>query len=309
MQPPDLESAPILFGTGGLFGIRTTPAEQSGAAALLMLNAGMLPCAGPFRLHVDIARAVGGLGMTSVRLDQSGKGESPARSGVTATESVLRDYDEVFAELSRSGIEHTIVLGMCSGAVDALRIAEQRHSVVGLVLLDGFVGLTAGWYLHHYAARLGNFLAHGPFARLRRLFVERPPAFDEASSSILTDLRNWGTLDLRPAYTDVLRRNAKILSIFTGDFYPYNHAGQLRKYLGADSAGENLDELFFSDADHTYTLTQHREWLVTKVCDWLQSGFGERGRRWVKCLISTVAARSSRCLSGATIFSPSAPVT
>ena len=277
MQSPALESTPILFGNSGLFGIRTTPLERSSSVGLIMLNSGMLPCAGPFRLHVELARAVSSLGFTTIRLDQSGKGESPTRPGVSVVESALLDFDEVIADLSRLGIQRTILMGMCSGAVDALRIAEQRESVVGLVLLDGFVGLTTRWHLHRFATRMRNLITHGPMYSLNRLLKRRrSPAGEVASddySPILTDLRNWGALDLRPAYTEVLRRDARILAIFTRNFFPYNHAGQLRDYISPKIGDANLEELFFDVADHTYTLTQHRDRLIALVKNWLRSEY------------------------------------
>ncbi len=277
MQSPGIESTPIIFGSSGLFGIRTTPLEGSNSIGLVMLNAGMLPCAGPFRMHVDIARAAGELGFTTVRLDQSGKGESPTRPGLSAGESVLLDYDEVIADLARLGIKQTVLMGMCSGAVDALRIADQRTSVVGLVLLDGFVGLTTRWHLQRFAVRMRNLITRGPLYSLNRLLVGRRSIADETASEedspILTDLQNWGALDLRPAYANVLRRDAKILAIFTRNFFPYNHAGQLRNYISPESGDANLEELFFEEADHTYTLPQHRDRLIALVKNWLRAGY------------------------------------
>ena len=166
---------------------------------------------------------------------------------------------------------------MCSGAVDALRIAERRESVVGLVLLDGFVGLTKRWRLIRIATRMRNLITQGPMRGLNRLLERLGPKTDEAASDdyspILTDLRNWGEMDLRPAYTSVLRRDARILAIFTGDFFPYNHAGQLRNYVSPDLGDANLEELFFEEADHTYTLPQHRRRLIALVQDWLRTGY------------------------------------
>jgi pimeloyl-ACP methyl ester carboxylesterase len=277
MQSPALESTPIIFGNSGLFGIRTTPLEPSSSVGLVMLNSGMLPCAGPFRLHVELARAVSSLGFTTVRLDQSGKGESPTRPGISVVESVLLDYDEVMADLARQGIQRTILVGMCSGAVDALRIADQRESVVGLVLLDGFVGLTTRWHLQRFATRMRNLITHGPMYTLNRLLVRRRSKADktasEEDSPILTDLQNWGALDLRPAYANVLRRDARILAIFTHNFFPYNHAGQLRNFISPKVGDANLEELFFEEADHTYTLPQHRDRLIALVKNWLRTGY------------------------------------
>jgi hypothetical protein len=286
MRPPDVNATPLLLGETGLFGIRTSPTDQASSLGLILLNAGMLPSVGPFRMNVELADAMSRLGTTALRLDQSGKGESPVRPELTPADAALLDYDEAFANLRRCGVEGTIIAGLCSGAVDALQIAAARESVVGLVLLDGYVEQTLRWHFHHRAnraalqtrrifSRLSNAISMGPRGAIERMKRKLEADSVETEAPILTDYRDWETLDLRSSYAQVLDRGVKILSIFSGTFPPYNHHGQMASFLGSDTDTHNLTEVFLQQADHTYTNTLCRRHLLETVCGWFSREFPE----------------------------------
>ena len=58
-----------------------------------------------------------------------------------------------------------------------------------------------------------------------------------------------------------------------------------------------------SEASSSGQSERWNSWLMnSRKCSSADSGLGECGSRWVKCLISTVAARNSRCLSGDVIL-------
>lgn len=262
-----------------MFGIRTEAADAGASLGLIVLNAGMLPNVGPFRLHPELSLALGDTNVCVLRLDQSGKGESPMRADLSPADAVLLDYDEAFAHLAAHGVRETVVMGLCSGAVDALRIAAVRKNVSGLVLLDGYVERTSRWRAVHLRKRLRAGLA-----RARRFLAMRPPeaqherpaeqrAGEGNDDAILADSRDWKLLDLRASYLDVLERDVKILSIFSGSFYPYNYAGQLQEFLSAGPMSAGLREVFFDDADHTYTVVTHRRQLIALIRGWLKEVF------------------------------------
>ncbi len=284
MHPSGVVSTPLLLGESGLFGIRTTPAEQPSPVGMILLNGGMLPSVGPFRMNVDLAEALSGLGAATLRLDQSGKGESPVRSELTPADAALLDYDEALANLQRCGVAQTIIAGLCSGAVDALQIAAQRESVVGLVLLDGYVEQTLRWHFHHRAdraalqasrmlERVSKAISMGPESLIERLKSKLAADSVETEAPILTDYRDWETLDLRPIYARVLDRGVKVLSVFSGTFHPYNHQGQMVNFLGPGVDTHNLTEVFLSEADHTYTTLRCRRLLLDTVLNWFDAEF------------------------------------
>ncbi|HEU4534994.1 MAG TPA: hypothetical protein VFS00_12795, partial [Polyangiaceae bacterium] len=90
--PPAADDAPAgprfrekahAFGEGGvLFGIVCAPTQpRPGRPAVVLLNAGLVHRAGPFRLHVDLARRLAARGFVTLRLDQSALGDSQPRPG------------------------------------------------------------------------------------------------------------------------------------------------------------------------------------------------------------------------------------
>lgn len=279
MQSTDLKTAAVVLGESGMFGIRTEAADVGASLGLIVLNAGMLPNVGPFRLHPELSLALGDTNVCVLRLDQSGKGESPMRADLSPADAALLDYDEAYAHLAARGVRETVLMGLCSGAVDALRIAAVRKSVSGLVLLDGYVERTRRWSVVHFRtrlragiARVRRILAVGPREAQRERRAEQRLG-EGNDDDILADSRDWRLLDLRTSYLDVLARDVKILSIFSGSFYPYNYSGQLQEFLSAGTMSAGLREVFFDDADHTYSVVTHRRRLIALIQGWLKEVF------------------------------------
>jgi pimeloyl-ACP methyl ester carboxylesterase len=233
----------------------------------------MTPNFGPFRMSVAIAEELAKLGIVTLRLDQSGKGESPLRSRLTPAEAALLDFDDAFAHLQGLGVERVLLIGLCSGAFDALRIAQHRQQVCGLVLLDGYVEPTLLWHVYHHGKRLRRLLARGPIGIVRRLAGGSDYVSQEPLETILTDNRDLRLLAQRPAYEKFLGRGGSLLSIYSGGFGPYNHQGQLSRYLGSAAANGCLTEVFFKEADHVYTLIAHRSRLIEQIRSWATTTF------------------------------------
>ncbi|HWH84337.1 MAG TPA: alpha/beta hydrolase [Burkholderiaceae bacterium] len=119
-----------------LFGMLTRPAQVSvaGGRAVLMLNAGAVHAIGPNRLWVTLARRWAWRGVTVLRLDLSGIGDSPARRGQRENRVYSRaaadDIAVALAWLKRQpGIERCAVMGLCSGAFHTLQAAIVGQDV------------------------------------------------------------------------------------------------------------------------------------------------------------------------------------
>ena len=137
----DCKEIPIQFGPdGSLIGIVATPAGGSVAPlACLLLNMGANPRIGPRRINVKLARQLAAQGISSIRFDLAGLGDSGPASGsehfrTQAVYDMQAAMNQVEALL---GICRFVVIGLCSGASNGLSLAVADSRVVGLLMLDG----------------------------------------------------------------------------------------------------------------------------------------------------------------------------
>jgi pimeloyl-ACP methyl ester carboxylesterase len=264
---------PIQMGkSGALFGILTR-ASASREIGVLILNAGLLHHVGPFRLHVLLARLLGERGFTTLRIDQSGKGESFSRADKAYARAILEDYDDALAILRHHGVTSTVLVGLCSGADDALHIAVARDSVVGLVMLDGFAPKGPSYYFRHYFQRIGK-----PGVWLRffgRWLSSRRPSADRPPVSLALGLRNWKSQpEMLADIGSLLARGTRMLAVFTGGVEDYyNHPRQLSRRFPEFASSGRLQEHFFSDAEHVYVTVGQRERLLLSLGQWFGDSF------------------------------------
>ena len=141
---------PLRFGEGGaLTGILCEPAEgPRRRLAALILNTGAEPRAGVGRFGVRLARRLARIGVTSLRMDSTGVGDSDHVPGVTDPAAPPDVYRDALIEEARAGLDQLasgeatrcIVVGICAGAHVALQLAlrDARASGIALVNLPAF---------------------------------------------------------------------------------------------------------------------------------------------------------------------------
>lgn len=129
------------FGPGQkLAGIFTYGADKKSffGPCVVFLNAGLIHKIGPNRLYVKIARALASQGISSLRFDYSGLGDSIINSeGAYDTFKQDQIIQALDALNRRRGIEEFVLLGICSGADDAFSFATTDDRIIGLCLIDG----------------------------------------------------------------------------------------------------------------------------------------------------------------------------
>ena len=282
-QPFCLDALPLADASktsrldSGLFGIyRPGPA---GCPAVVMLNSGLIGCSGPYGVYAEIACGLAQQGVASVRFDCSGKGESPRKS-VSGDQALRDDYAQITDFLRASGHQETILLGICSGADDALTLAAATDNVAGLVLLDGYAPKTASYTRHFLQQRLTSparirHWVKRKSAALRSLLTLSAPspiAVQPAEAAPL-ELRNWASAaTMRARYLSALDRQCSTLAVFTGgvqDDY-YNHQGQLAHAFGNPTG---LSEHYLPHLDHLYPATSQRRELTQLIAGWVSSEF------------------------------------
>ena len=107
--------------------------------ALILVNSGLIHRVGPFRLHVGLARQLAKSGVTSVRIDLSGKGDSERRKGSDYHTSVICDLKETMDQVEEiTGISRFVIFGICTGAENAYQIAFADDRVTGIIPVDGY---------------------------------------------------------------------------------------------------------------------------------------------------------------------------
>ena len=275
MSDPVLTEEPLQFGEGGrLFGILTLPSvpfhRPPELPVFVFFNAGLLHRVGPNRLYVHLARDLSRMGFGSLRVDLAGRGDSPSRPGLANQLSVAADYKEILRVLeSRLAPGPLVLAGLCSGADNAIRLTPKDSRVVGLLLFDPVCSPDNGFGTRAFVLRYTNTARY--IAWLKRRFVapSTEPREDKEEVDPL-GIRDIPTQEqLRTAFESIREREGRVLSVFTQYALPYyNQAGQLGRVLGVDGYQQFCTELFWPNAEHTYTLDLHRRRLMEVVRTW-----------------------------------------
>ena len=160
----------LVFGCEGehLLAVLTPPAPDAPAAAALadvgvvIIVGGPQYRAGSHRQYVQLARSLGGHGVTALRFDARGMGDS---SGAQRTlEEIEPDVGAAIDALqaARPAVRRVVLWGLCGGASAALLYwrLTQDPRVHGMVLVNPWVrsaeSLARTHLKHYYLKRLGQ---------------------------------------------------------------------------------------------------------------------------------------------------------
>ncbi|MEM6986006.1 MAG: alpha/beta hydrolase [Pseudomonadota bacterium] len=273
----DLESVCTFGKDAQLAGIYT-PSRQpdSGLPCALFLTAGLLHHVGPHRFYVEMARDLAKIGASSLRFDLAGVGDSETRSGGSAyaqrsVEDIKIAMDHLFRVF---GHREFVLIGLCSGADDALATALKDRRVVGAVLLNGYA-YRAGHFLLY---RLLNFYLPRLFMwqkwrnRLAKLFGRTLPDPETAASMTLDDDYRYIPPQSETAQniSTLTQEGAQLLFVYTGSEHEeYTYKGQLFDMFPTEKENARLREHFLKGADHTLVLKKDRQ----QLSQWIQSWF------------------------------------
>ncbi len=133
------EETVTLNGSAPLFGILSKPNRpQQAAPAFLFMTTGAIRHTGSGRIAVLLARRLAELGLTSLRFDIAGVGDSPDREGQRDPIEHLADaFSDVEAALDWAGARGypgAVLVGFCRGAQLACNMAFRDRRVRGQIL-------------------------------------------------------------------------------------------------------------------------------------------------------------------------------
>ena len=266
---PATEQAVVFGKYEHLLGI-TTLAEKPANTAMVMITAGMLHNVGPFRLYVDIARKLASQGVSSLRFDVSGIGDS---LGVgTAGKSIERAAAEAREAMDylakEQGIENFILFGLCSGADDSIQAALDDERVKGVITLDGLGYKTAQFKIRHALLLLrkmlrpkkwmNKFNALGGGAKLA-----------PASLAMGSDVREYPDTPEQASreLQQLIDRDTQLHFIYTGGTYYYNYARQFYDMLPKVNWKGTESTRYFPQMDHVVMLCEDRKLLVEHIAE------------------------------------------
>jgi len=281
-----MEHAYAFGSSAQLVGILTdaTPSLSSkGLPIILLLNAGLKHRVGPFRLHVDLARELSGLGFPVFRFDLSGMGDSNNHKDKRSREEqILSDIQEAMDFLSsRKGIHNFVVMGLCTGADNAHKISVRDKRISGAVFLDGYCYPTAGFYLRKYIS--GNFRyvpkLFNPVAWWRFIKKISIKLTSDTYATSVHDKREenyyWTLPPKQKTETELkllVARGVRLLYVFSDGFIS-NYKDQFVTSFKDVDFGNQIQVEFFRDSKHLYPIIADRKRLIGVISDWLQTNF------------------------------------
>lgn len=245
--------------------------------AVLFLSAGLLRSQGPNRLYVDCARELATKGISSLRFDLSGIGDSVERPSSASIEAKTQaEVREVLDTLERSeGISRFVLAGLCSGAHDAIEIAVHDERVVGVVSLDGYSVKTRRYKLHWFTSFvLPRLIQKGAWKRLLNLLNPRAIQ-DESAANVVADdlfLEVESPEKVINRFKTLLSRRVSLFCLFTGGVInEYSYCGQLADADALLASSPHLREVYFPEMDHLLLLEEDREKVIHAISQHIAS--------------------------------------
>ena len=252
-------------------GIVSEPEDTQSCPIIVMLNAGLSHRAEPYRLNVLLGRRLAELGYIALRVDLSGKGDSPARENLTNRESVALDWSFIKKALQRLyGTRPILIFGLCSGADNGIKICAQDPAVKGLILLDPVSRQDSHFSKRDLYRKLTNSNKWLNIHKILGRRLARQKAKDDIDGGSTIKLRDEpNATDMDQCFDGLLKKNGRVLAVFTSQaLYHYNNQGQFAAAMGIPGLEQIVEEVFWPNAKHVYPIEWHRNQLIQTVESW-----------------------------------------
>ena len=260
-----------------LVGFLSSPDKTTGMEQLplvLILNAGVVHRAGPFRMNTELARTLAKSGYPVFRFDLAGIGDSE-KVVADARHYKQRNLDDVGEAIQflseKLGHENIVVTGLCTGADLSHRALVKYPQVCNAILMDGYGYPTGRFYVKRYLPVSLDLkrLFSASFRILKKLF----PSSSEKLSTQGVDTYIW-ELPPKEQYIEEMQQihqdAKKQLYIYSGGVKEYyNYQQQFYEGFNQYSFVDDVTVEYLEATDHTYILLEHRARLFKIVLDWL----------------------------------------
>ncbi|MDO4905423.1 MAG: hypothetical protein Q4A16_07735 [Lautropia sp.] len=264
-----------------LIGTLTLPTSPSmrPMPGLILLNAGVLPRIGPHRLNVELARTAAKLGISAIRFDFPGLGDSGYSSSKLshdeqALDSIAHAMNELRGTPSRP--DYFVIAGLCSGADVGLQMALQDESISGLFMIEPYYYpnrlsglLRTSRRLREYGIRralrrMGETLGHMLSRRHRRR--EALPMDPEENARPTPSQQEF-----RRQLTTLLQRGTHLELIYANTLMgKYDLWRHRRRIFHKLPPSRHFNVHLVPDTDHSFTRIENRQKLVNHLHHWLK---------------------------------------
>lgn len=259
-------------------------APDSGALTAVILNSGIVHRVGANRMSVDLARTLAVHGINAVRFDLSGIGDSePRNDDLAPWQASMADIREALDSLQASRrVSRVVLIGLCSGADQALVYGPQDPRVVGVVLIDPSIPTTRWYWVQYYKRQATNLeswrrLAWDPNSRWRLLARRivgdqtEQTAPSEAESAPRAQRRLQDEPEVRTylgqAYQRILAAGVHILTVTTGE---RTYRDQLMHAFPDVEFNDLIRLEHFDDADHVFSSPSPRQRAIDLIVSWVE---------------------------------------
>lgn len=281
-----VKERPVVFGSDvQLVGVVGGPGRVSANGDLpgcVLLNAGLVHRVGPNRMNVRVARRLAEAGYQTLRFDLSGRGDSDVRRDSMSflESSVIETVAAMDFMQATRGCERFVLMGICSGAINAFQVAIHDPRVVGVVPIDGPAFTTRGYYLRYYLRRIGNLeswrntlLGRNALGRRLRGNPKRgqPVQNGDFDNPFEGNVSMTPKAEVAATIGRVLERGARFLFIFSASARTYNYRNQLRDTFPTLMRGGAIRVEHYPDADHTFTRLYNQRCLEETILNWVTS--------------------------------------
>ncbi|MCX6129447.1 MAG: beta-ketoacyl synthase N-terminal-like domain-containing protein, partial [Proteobacteria bacterium] len=270
-----MANAAIRFGRANhLIGVIHDPIGTPQPFGILLWNTGISHRIGPYRIHFEIAQMLQKKGFPILRFDLSKLGDSDtAEFDLGLQEIFTRDIGDAIKVLEeRYALKKFILIGLCSGAVDAWYYTVEDPRVIGLGMIDGFVYPT---FRHLWQSRLQRLCDRHRWWR----FVQKLSLFFTAKTAELpaNDFldSNYPSQSHAEKSTQMLiNRGLELFVLYTGGFRIwYSYLNQFRSMLKSVDFKNQLCLYSWPKIDHLFSLIEDRQQLLSRLDEWFEQKF------------------------------------